>query len=436
MFSFKKKKILNIMIGILIVVSSVACANQSSSESEGSTNDEKTKIVFWHNWETGPSGESLKKSVELFNETHPHIEVEAVYVAPDGGDAVGSKLLTAVAGGNPPDVFFTSRYGIAEYMDAVTPLNEFAERDGISQDLFYDWAWGEATYEDTLLGLPYDGTARALFYNKEHFRAAGLDPDNPPTTIEELEEAARKLTIKEGNRYEQIGFIPWFGEGWLYSWGWAFGGEFIDENGTITANAPKIVEALEWETDFATEYGIETLNSFVSSAGTNATNPFITGQLSMMVNGNWMLGQIDEYAPDLDYGISYIPTPTGDGFTTYLGGRALIMPKGVKNQEEAWEFIKFMCTTEEAQSLKKIAGDFSAIADVNQKIYGDDPKQEIFLEVMPNGHHRPVILAGNMMWDELAKAPELVMNNRGSAQEVLDEITKKINREIETKKAE
>jgi len=433
------------IISLVLLFAAVGCtSNQSSGEKDGddgsagesSGGEEKVEITFWHNWETGPSGESIKESVAKFNETHPNIEVEAVYVAPDGGDSVSSKLVTAVAGGNPPDVMLASRYGIAEYKEALEPVGELAERDGITEDMFYPWAWGEASYEGELLALPYDGTARALFYNKEHFREAGLDPENPPKTIEELEAAAEKLTIKEDGKYTRFGFIPWFGEGWLYTWGWSFGGEFVDNNGVVTANDPKIVEALAWETDFAEKFGIKDVTSFVSSAGTNATNPFFTGQLSMMVTGNWMLSQIEEYAPDLDYGVTYIPTPTGDNFTTFVGGRVLLIPKGVKNLDASWEFVKWMTASEEGQSIKKITGEFAAMPEVNEKLYADDPRQNVFLEVLPNGKHRPVVLAGNMMWDELAKAPDLVMNKQGTPQEILDGITEKINKEIENKKAQ
>ena len=78
------------------------------------------------------------------------------------------------------------------------------------------------------MGLPYDGTARLLFYNVDHFIAAGLDPDNPPRDIATLEEYARKLTIREGDRIVQYGFVPHFAEGSLFTWGLSFEGSFYD----------------------------------------------------------------------------------------------------------------------------------------------------------------------------------------------------------------
>ncbi|MBM7677527.1 ABC transporter substrate-binding protein [Gracilibacillus alcaliphilus] len=439
MFKFNCMRLPALLVSLFILFFVFGCSAEDSdtADNTGSSEDGVTQITYWHNWEVGPGGEEIKQSVAAFNESHPDIEVTPVYVAADGGDSVSSKLVTAVAGGNPPDVMLASRYGIAEYMDSLTLLNDLAERDGITEDIYYDWAWGESTFEGNILGLPYDGTSRALYYNKDHFEEAGLDPEDPPTTIEELEEAAHQLTKQEDGRFTQYGMIPWLGEGWLYSWGWSFGGEFVDETNQVTADNPKVVEALEWMTDFATDLGAQNVLSFANSEGSDAQDPFISEQVSMVVQGNWIMEQIEEYNPDLNYGVTYIPTPTGDNFTTFLGGRALIIPKGVEGEqlEAAWEFVKWLSSTEDGQKFKEIKGEYSVLPEVNEELYGDIPNHQPFLDVLPNGKHRPVVLAGNMMWDELAKAPDLVLDGQGTPQEILDRINETINNAIEQEEA-
>lgn len=401
---------------------------------------EKIEITFWHNWSNSPGGKALEDAAALFNAKQDKIVVKPVYVAQEGGDSITSKMITAVASGTAPETMLASRYGIAEYMDALTTVNDLVERDGIDMNMFYPWAVEESTYDGKILGLPYDGTSRALYYNKDHFAAAGLDPENPPKTIEELTEAAQKLTLRDGNRVTQFGLIPWMGEGWLYSWGWSFGGSFLDkETGKVTPNQQPIVEALTWMTDVAKDLGVQDVNSFTSSSGVDAANPFIAGQLSMIIQGNWFAAQIAQYNPNLNYGVCDIPSPGGAvPATTFVGGRAIIIPKGVEGArlDAAWEWVKFLCTSEEAQSLKKNATEYSAVTAVNEKIYAGDPLMEQFLRVLPNGHNRPVVLAGNMMWDELAKTPDRVLNGDGTPQEILDGIEQQINMEIEMKKAQ
>jgi multiple sugar transport system substrate-binding protein len=436
------KKVISVLLMVSLVFSMTACkATPEKSVEPTNTKEEKTErieIAFWHNWGSGTAGKSIDESVEAYNNSQDKVTVNPLYIAAEGGDSITSKMLTAVASGNPPEVMFSSRYGIAEYMDSVTILNDLVERDNVDMDALYPWAVDEASYDGQLIAMPYDGTSRALFYNKDHFRAAGLDPENPPKTIEELVEATKKLTIKEGDRIKQFGFVPWLGQGWLYSWGWSFGGSFYNKDTKlVTANDPKIVDALTWMTDLAKETGGTEVSSFASAAGGDANDPFVLGQVSMVVQGNWMTATLDEYAPDLDYGICDIPGPEGVEATTFVGGRALIIPKGITGDklDAAWDFVKWMCTSEEAQSKKIINREYPVVRSICEEIYKDDEIMQKFLKVLPNGQCRPVILAGNMMWDELAKTPELVLEGNRTPKEILDQITEKINKEVEAKKA-
>ncbi len=127
--------------------------------------------------------------------------------------------MTAIAGGNAPDLVFFDRFKVGSWANqgSLTSLTEYAERDGISREDFYEYTWDESSYEDDLYAVPLTTDSRLLFYNKDHFSEVGLDPDNPPTTIAELEEAADLLTIIDGNRIERLGLIPWISQGWLYS---------------------------------------------------------------------------------------------------------------------------------------------------------------------------------------------------------------------------
>src|SRR5690606_33873627 len=93
--------------------------------------------------------------------------------------------------------------------------------------------------------------------NKKHFRDAGLDPEKFPATWDELEEAAKKLDIKNGSRYERVGYAPQFG-----SCGWdCLGGNFdngkiyFDDDGNPVINTPGKVEAMEYMLRFSDRIG-------------------------------------------------------------------------------------------------------------------------------------------------------------------------------------
>ncbi|MDQ0858891.1 ABC transporter substrate-binding protein [Bacillus sp. V2I10] len=430
----KKLGILSMSIFLIFSLVLAACSSEESGASDdGGDAKGTTEITLWHGY-TDIGLQALKKMVAAFEEKNPNIKVKMVYTeASEGAD---QKLLTAVAGGNPPDVALFDRFKVGSWatQDALTDLTDMAAEDGIKGDTYYPYAWEEANYQGKLYGLPYTTDARMLYYNKDHFKAAGLDPENPPKTTKELEEAAEKLTKKEGKRFKQIGFIPWYGQGWLYGWGWSYGGEFYNkETGEVTANDPKIAEALTWMAGVAQKFGVEDIAGFESSAGTGAMDPFISGQISMKVDGNWTISSIEKYKPDLNYGVTPIPTPTGTDFTTWSGGHAIVLPKGAKNVEAAWEFAKYF-GSEEGQEVyfAELPGDLSVIPSVNEKLgRGDNKMLKQFTDILPNSHSRPVIPEGQLMWNELVDATENTVRGKGTAQENLDKATEAVNKALE-----
>lgn len=408
----------------------------SGCSSESSSNDEskgkQTTVTFWHSM-TDVTGEAVEAVIKSFEEKNPDIKINAVYTA-NQGEGQNEKLLTAVSGGNPPDVAYFDRFEIGSWaaQGSLENLTELANESGVSKDTYYPFAWEEASYEGKLYGMPTTTDSRLVYYNKDHFDEVGLDAANPPKTIAELETAAEKLTVKDGNRFEQIGFIPWFGQGWLYGWGWAFGGDFYDpDTKTVTANDPKVIEALQWMTDYAKKYNVENIAGFTDSQGAGAMDPFLTGQLSMKVSGPWEVSAINKFKPDLNYGVFPIPTPTGENHTTWSGGWSVVMPKGAKNKEEAWEFMKFFSGEEGQKIFSGIARDFSVIDAVNEELgYKDDPILKEFVEILPASHHRPVMTQGSLYWNELASAVENATRGNGTPKEILDKVTEKVNKEL------
>ncbi|WP_229683211.1 ABC transporter substrate-binding protein [Virgibacillus oceani] len=426
-----KVKKASLAIPLMLALALGACSNDGQS-GEAKSEDGVTTITFWHE-NTGVGEEAINAVVDAFNEKHEDIKVDAVYTAAD--ESQNEKLLAAVAGGNPPDVSWFDRFKVGSWADqgALTDLTEYAKQDGVTKDAYYPFAWEEATYQDKLYAMPVDTDARMLFYNKDAFKEAGLDPENPPKTIAELEDAAEKLTIKDGNRFKQIGFIPWYNQGWLYSWGWSFGGEFFDkESGKVTADDPKIVESLEWMTEYAKKYNVEDITGFTDSSGSGEMDPFLTGQLAMHIGGNWSISGYLKYKPDLNYGVTPIPTPTGDNFTSWSGGMAVVIPKGAPHPDEAWEFVKFFGSEEGQEIYNGIYKTLSVIDSVNEKLgYKDDPIFSEFINILPNSHNRPVIPEGELLWNELSNAVDNSIHGNGTPQELLEGVNEKVNAAIE-----
>ncbi|QGH36062.1 extracellular solute-binding protein [Gracilibacillus salitolerans] len=421
-----------LMFSFCLVLVMVLAACSSDDEASESASGENT-VEFWHSM-TDTAGDAVEQVIEEFEKEYPDIDIKATYVA-NQGEGQNEKLLTAIAGGNPPDVAYFDRFEVATWAaeGSLESLTDLAEEAGISKDDYYDFAWDELIYEGDLYGIPTTTDSRLLFYNRDHFEEVGLDPENPPTTIDELEEAAEKLTIKDGNRFERIGFIPWFAQGSFYSWGWSFGGDFYDpETGEVTADDPKNVEALEWITEFGKKYGVEDIAGFTDSQGSGAMDPFVSGQISMKIDGNFGVASLEKFAPDLNYGVTPIPTPTGDNFKTWSGGWSVVIPKGANNQDGAWEFLKFFGSEEGQKIFSEGSRDFSVIDSVNESLgYTDDPIFSEFINILPESNSRPVMTAGSLYWNALADAVESSTRENGTPKENLEEVTQRVTEALE-----
>jgi multiple sugar transport system permease protein len=174
------------------------------------------------------------------------------------------KLSTAIAGGVPPDLVNQDRFTVGDWAsrDAFEPLDDLIARDaakpdGIREKDYYPATWKEAVYEGKVYGVPNTTDDRALYWNKTIFRKAGLDPDKPPRTWEELREVALKLTKydKQGN-ITQVGYMPNYGNVWLYMYSWQNEGNFMSPDGrTCTMASQPNVEALQYITDLTKALG-------------------------------------------------------------------------------------------------------------------------------------------------------------------------------------
>ena len=397
--------------------------------------EEPVTLTYWFPHGGAVDRGSLEKSIEQFNAANPDIVVVGEFIGGSGtGVGLTDKLTVAINGGTPPDVVLFDRFQVGQWAGEglFTDLTDYMEASGITADLFFPFAWEEASLNGRQYALPFDTDNRMLFYNKTHFAAAGLDPDSPPLTIAELEEYAEKLTIADGPRVMQYGFVPWYSQGWLYTWGWAFGGLFQDDDGKITASDPKIIEALQWEVDFAQKYGYENMESFTTAAGGDNLNPFSAGLLSMFVSGPWEIAGLKANAPDIDFEVSYIPTPTGDNFNSWAGGWSHIIPTGVTHVEEAMRFAAFMSVGEGAFNYGEDTAHFMCAVELNDTFswVKEEPRFEKFIEVFPASFCRPVISKGMLLWDELANAVNLALAGEGNPADLLEKVDAKVNAEL------
>lgn len=260
---------------------------------------EPTTLTFWNGF-TSTDGDVLTEIVDRYNgENDKGITIEMDIMT---WDVFNEKLPAAISAGQAPDFVLCSTGYYPSYVNAGSfqDLSDYFDRDGNSRDDFDTAVLEGLTYGDDLIGIPFQVVTHYLFWDKDLFEAAGLDPESPPTNWDEIKEYAGKLTDASKNQFGWL--IPTDNNVVAQYTMYAFGGDFTDESGTTaTLNSPENVEAFEWMYDVYVNMKASPLDS--------DDNTYISGQLGMFINGPWIINGLREN--EINFGVTAVPMNEG-----------------------------------------------------------------------------------------------------------------------------
>jgi multiple sugar transport system substrate-binding protein len=268
----------------------------------------------------------LQQMVDTFNEEHDGIQV-TLNLVPE----YDTTLQTALAGGEPPDVFYVDSFRLPDLVEAGA-LMAGEELIGEPDD-FYPSLRQAFTYEGTFYCPPKDFSTLALIYNVDVFAEAGLEP---PATWEELGAAAEALTDEEAGVVGIVlsaDFARWIA--FLY----AGGGSVTDEDFTeMTINSPEALEALEFYTGLYLDGFAATPSELDSGWNGEA---FGKEAAAMAVEGNWIVSFLDDNFPDVNYGVVELPEGPG-GWATMAFTVCYAVPAAAVHPEESWALVNWL----------------------------------------------------------------------------------------------
>lgn len=340
----KKTTILLFMMIMLLSIMPFA-ANAQDAECEGDVT-----LTYWHHW-GGNRIPLMDAQIVAFEAANPGVCVDTVFLPWDNRL---ENLLTAIAAESPPDVTMFGRQDLPFFAatESIIPLDDFMEADGISADIFVPSEYAGNVYngQTWMLPQPTGGALNIVWYNVDHFDAAGIDAF--PETWDEMLEAAEALRIGEDGFLDRVGFNPVATGGaqppflvWLN----ANGQDWLSEDlRTVTINNEAGVETLEFmkaATDI--NFGVEELDAFWAATGEFDQTPIVLELASAEMNGSWTLFQLEDHAETLNYGVAPIPYgPSGnaDRRGSTWGGWGYMVPKNAAHPEEAWELVKWLTT--------------------------------------------------------------------------------------------
>jgi multiple sugar transport system substrate-binding protein len=260
-------------------------------------------LTYWSGF-TGGDGPTYTALVNLFNKTHPNIQVKYV-VQP--WDSIAQKLPTAMASGSGPDIA-TPDYNVGtirEYIanGLIAPIDSLlgSGTNQVSPSIIPAAIKSAFTVNGHLYAVPANWATLELYWNKTLFAKAGIAA--PPTTMAQLQQDAVKLTVKSGSTVKQYG-IAIADHSTIPMWPifiWANGGDLLTAKGCSALADPKTVQAVSSWANLIVKDQI----SQVGLSGQDADNLFSAQKAAMEINGPWAIG---EYQPaHVNFGLARVP---------------------------------------------------------------------------------------------------------------------------------
>lgn len=388
-------------------------------------------ITYWEKW-TGFEGDAMRAVVNAFNKKQNKIYVDLLTIS-----GIENKTLLAVSGGEPPDVAGLYGPNVAQYADAkaVEILDDYCKQAGINEEQYVPAYWQIGYYHNHVYALPTTPASTAMHYNHDLFQQAGLDPNHPPETIEEMDAMAAKVTKRVNGHIAVAGFMPAEPGWWNFMWGYVFGGRLWDGNGKITANCPENVRAFEWIASYSRKYGATDLQTFRSGFGnfSSPQNAFLTSQVAMELQGVWMNKFINMYNGKLNWGAAPFPHPADRpdlANSTFVDEDVLVIPRGSRHPKEAFEFIKYVESQEGMELLCTGQAKHTPLVKVSESFYAHHPNPYVRLFAdLPrtkNAFSPPKLGIWPEYSNELNNAFDEVTLLRKSPKEALDYVQQRI----------
>lgn len=323
------KRVISLFLISVFVLGLAACGSKPAAEAPKADAPKEKKVIKFWAFHTNAENEFMESLGKEYAKVNPDVEV--VYENIPQADYMGSKLTTAFAAGEGPDVFLMSPGDFLKYVNGglamdLTPYFT----DKIKSD-FLPSSLDAVTVNNKIYGVPFEVELLGLYYNKDMLAAANVQP---PKTWDELVDATKKLTT---DKVAGLMIEPTKGYYQNFTWYpflWQGKGQVIDaQNKKGTFEGPAAENALKLWGDLV-------------KAGAPSKTPKLTteamigeGLTAMQISGTWMVAGLEKDYPNMNIGLVPLPVPEGGTAATCAGGWKFMVNNKSKNADEAAKFI-------------------------------------------------------------------------------------------------
>ena len=346
----------------------------------------KEKINFY--FPTSVQGRlaiAMKEMVKEYNRSQDEVEVVASYTG--NYQETKIKASAAVKAGKPPAIAMMSANLVHEFVeeDQIEAIENFLDESNLSVAEYLNDFWpgvhANASVDGQLYAIPFQNSTPLLYLNADHFREAGLDPDNPPKNWDELVAAGKKLIKKDGDKTTRYGLMmPMqynYGNWILQAFVMSNGGQYFNAEypGEVYYGSSASRGALQFYNDLVHVHGIMPASVTHSK---QVSTEFFAGRASMIIISTGGLTNVRKNA-QFDYRVAFVPGNVRNAVA--VGGASLIIFKGLTTEQRdaAWKFASWITAPEQLGAWSRASGYFSP-----RKSAYDLPEMKKFMDEHPD----------------------------------------------------
>ncbi|MGP3968223.1 ABC transporter substrate-binding protein [Streptomyces sp. 6N223] len=377
----------------LLLVTAACGSDSDSSEFSGQPVDDGTSLTMWVRAATGDYSQRL---VDAYNDSHDN-EVTLTVIPNDQylqrvGAAAGSNSLPDILVSdvvNSPN--YTTKGLLRDITDQVEAL-PYADR--LAQAHIR-----AATDDGEVYAVPHKVDSSVLYYNKDLFAQAGLDPEAGPTTFDELYHAA-KAVAGLGGDVSGFYFAGNCGGCTGYTTfpvAWAAGHDVISDDGQsvdIDNDAFKETFALYGR---MYDEGI-VVSGAKTDDGATWTAGFLAGNVGILLMGSQLINSLQDV--DFDWGVEPLGSPNGAATSTFVGGDVAGISTSSEHADQAWDFLTWTLDEDAQVDVVSKNGDLPVRDDLSDNEYTSaDPRRQMIAENLPNGRTPSTLPYGELFND-------------------------------------
>jgi ABC-type glycerol-3-phosphate transport system substrate-binding protein len=406
------------------------CGTTEQLNEKNESGGGESKLTFWRAGTDPQENAYWKRVIEEFETAHDGVSIEYSEV-PFGND-METKLNAAYASGTAPDVLSYTLASLAQRANIgqYEPLDAYMEGWAGKDDLL-DSVAQTGKYKENTYGLGFIPDPRVLLWRKDLFEEAGLDPNSPPSSWEQLEEYALKLTKKQGGTTTTAGFAIPTATGWTLWQSFVLqnGGQIIDaDNNEPLFDSPESVEATEYLANLVAQ-GITIPNDSTKSN----ENLFPNGKAAIAYDSPAAFFNTQKNNPELEGKIGIAGPISKKAKATFAGMRLLFMSSQSKEKELAFEFMTYVMSKEETWNRYKELGTPVVLKSLESDYIGDNQEtnQAVF-DAVSYGEGAAKVTYSSKMYEIISQHLEMAYYGQKTGEQAMKEAAEQLRKELPT----